>query len=263
MENFNAAYLDIDKTLMTGDVRPSDRMVEALRRVPQKGVNTTRSISQTEKVIKPEEVNLPSIVLSGSEVWQPGKEIIKAFPIDEAGRRQIADYLRQHVSEIKLARFYPTGSRILHLYVSSDELETKYREIYAMTGALGNLYRDIEPFLNLLLETVSSDVIVRFNSDQIVDVPETIKEQVEVENSVKGELTFTQKGVNKASTFLWVCQYLNLDPEQVLTAGDSAPDDQVFEHSYGISVSEKPLPHAKEHVPSIDAFAEYLEAKFS
>lgn len=262
-KEFKVAYFDIDKTLMTGDDRPSDKILNALSLVPRKGVNTTRSINQTERVIKPDEVNLPSIVLSGSEIWRPGGEMIVAFPIDADTLVLIAKYLKENAANIKLARFYPTGSRKLHLYVSTDELEQKFRDIYAVTGALGNLYRDIGPFADLLTKTETSDVIIRFNGDQVNELSRELKVKVEAETSVRGELTITAKGINKANAFLWVCNFLNINPASVLTAGDSAPDDEVFKHSYGIAVSENSLPHAKEQLTTIDELAERLTEIFS
>src|SRR3989344_3569076 len=96
MEKFEAAWFDVDSTLVNGDEMPSEKIKRALAKVPRFGINTQRSIGMAEKAIDPKIIKtiLPSIILSGGEIWDLGNKMIKAFPLSQEVRTGIADLVR-------------------------------------------------------------------------------------------------------------------------------------------------------------------------
>lgn len=264
MNRIEAAWFDIDKTLVEGDNRPSPKLLKALAKIPKWGVNTQRSISQAERVILPQEATLPSIVLSGAEIWQLGKEMVKAFPLPNIVRTGIAELTKDNHDQIALARFYPRGSRYVTLYVATDELEHKFRKLYQPTGSLGLLTRSIDTFVSRLSQTETCMVTLRTKEKTDIVFPSDLKRDLEIDSSSKTDFVITAKGVRKATSLLWLCDHLGLDPVNVLTAGDNrVVDSEVFQYTRGISVSEDLLPFAVTNVKTIEELADLLDQIFS
>ncbi len=263
MKQKTYAWFDIDKTLVIGDDRPGEHVISAFKKIPQRGVNTQRSLGQAEKVILPDEVNLPSIIHAGGEIWNPGGELLKAFPIEKEARNLLADFVLTNRESIALVRFYPTADRNVSIYVCSDEMETKFTNLYKSTKAFGRLTRDIEEFANWVRNTETTNMTVRTKEKIVLTLAEDLKSKLEIDDSARSDYFFTAKGANKATALLWLCNHLNIDPLDVLTAGDHPVlDSAVFKHTYGISVSDEILPHAKINVKSIDELATLLHKQY-
>ncbi len=260
MEKPNHGWFDIDKTLITGDNRPEDHVLKAISKVPNRGVNTQRSLGQTEKVIASGEVNLPCIIHAGGEVWNLGGEMIKSFPINIETRKLLAKLILENKDSIDLARFYPEGDRKVWIYVANDELEEKFSKLYLPTNSFGKLTRSIDEYLEWFVNTSTTNTTIRTKEKTILPISSELADAVEFDNSAKNDYFITAKGVKKVTTLLWLCEYLGLDPKDVLTAGDSlATDSEVFKHTIGISVGPELLPHAKMSAQSIDELVVLLD----
>ena len=265
MEKFTAAWFDVDGTLVTGDNAPSAEIKKALAKT-RFGVNTQRSIGQTEKIINPQEITtlLPSIILSGGEIWNLGKELVKAFPIPAETRLGIAQVAEKNKADIAIARFYPMGNRNIHFYVANDELEEKFASLYKSTNSFGKMTRDINEFYSWLRDTETSMVTLRTLQKTAINFPEELKSAIEIDPSSKTDYVITAKGIRKATSLLWLCEYLGIDPSKVLTAGDNpAVDSEVFKHTFGISIAPEILPHAKMNVKTIEELATLLDKIFT
>jgi len=266
MEKFEAAWFDVDSTLVHGDEMPSEKVKSALAKVPRFGINTQRSIGMAEKAIDPNEIktNLPSIILSGGEIWDLGNKMIKAFPLPVEVRNGIANIVTSNHNDIAIARFYPKGDRNIHFYVANDTLESKFVTLYKSTNSFGKMTRDINEFTKWLQETETSMVTIRTLEKTDINFSKELKDAIEIDPSSKTDYVITAKGVRKATSLLWLCEYLGIDPSKVLTAGDNpAVDSEVFQHTFGISVAPEQLPHAKMNVKTIDELAELLDNIFT
>lgn len=263
-ERFKAAWFDIDKTLIEDGLGISDAMVDALKRLPARGINTARGVIQAERVVRPTLVNLPSIVLAGGEVWEPGGNMIHSFPLSIEERQAVATIFNQSYAGIKVARFFPDGSRQGILYTANADIEARYKKIYVGTAVIGEFTRSIVHFTRLLERHRTSMVVIKPASSDAVELPEDLREHLAVRQNDPSEIGITKLGVNKGMTLLWLCNAIGIDLSGVLTAGDDAvTDTEVFKHTYGISVGETLLPYAKLHVRNPSELARLLREIFS
>ncbi len=266
MEKFSAAFLDIDGTLISDGEAASPEIKSALVKIHRLGLNTQRSVGQAEKIFDRKEVNisLPSIILSGGEIWDLGKAMIKAFPLPQETRNGLSDIVMNHREDIALARFYPKGDRHIHFYVANDELEAKFAALYKSTNSFGKMTRNIDEFSKWLKETETCMVTIRTLKKTDIQFPKALRDNIETDPSSKTDYVITDKGVRKATSLLWLCEYLGIDPAKVLTAGDNpAVDSEVFKHTFGISVAPEILPYAKINVKTVQELASLLDNIFS
>lgn len=264
-EHFKAGYFDIDKTILERNSKElTEAMVQALGKIPLRGVNSYRGINQIEQVLPQGLMNLPHIALTGGEIWHTHGEMMHAFPLTLEAREALATALIPQAEEISFARFYPLGNRRNILYTCSDEIEKKCREQYTRENNLGVITRSIHTFASHLEGNSTATLILRPRKNSQIELPSSFKEKMSVNDIDPEDIIITQTGVNKGSSVLWLCQELNIDPTQVLTAGDSAYTDcDAFQGTHGISVGEKKLPHAQIQVANPEGLAAYIETLFS
>jgi HAD superfamily hydrolase (TIGR01484 family) len=253
-ENIEAAWFDIDGTLKQGTERPTHLMLNAFSRIRRRGINTARSIRSVEEVISPSEVTIPSIVLTGGEVWEPGGELIKSFPLDAEEKSAIADLI-VHDSSIKAALFYPEGKRQKTIYASTPTIEMYYYQ--RDWKPIDQMTQSNETFAGWLEGNQTSKIVLKFWDDEPT-FPDNMQDTLSIDRPSEDCITITRSGVNKGTTLLWICDYLNIDPRTVLTAGDTDADVEAFRHTQGIGVGDKLLPYSLYHVANPDELAHFL-----
>lgn len=257
LEHIQAVWSDIDDTLLNHTSRPSEIVLRAMGHIPFKGLNTSRGISRAENAIRPTEVNLPSITLTGAEIWHQGGEMIHSFPFEVQEKQALVEQVLLN-EKIVTAGFHISGTRSVAVFAPTDETLIEAERKYSSRGKIDLLTKSRSEFISIFMQASVCWLSSKWQPGTDLQFAEQLRQSFSID-AEKSYLKFRKKGVNKGSSLLWVCEYLGIDPQRVLTLGDSAETDvEAFKVTKGISVSETPLPYAIHSVRNPEELAIYL-----
>jgi hydroxymethylpyrimidine pyrophosphatase-like HAD family hydrolase len=264
MNELTHAWFDIDDTLITRHQPISPQMWSALEGIKNRGINTKRDWISATSVFDTTRATLPSIVNAGAEVRNSDGSLVKAFPIHPDKTLQIVDLLRNQRNEVSRAKFFSIETGEVFNFVSPIPENARFQK-RAETEAGYTIFTDLSSFLEQLIARGSSVVKVWMNSNRSLAFSPELSGSLHIEDEEPNRGVFiAEQGVNKASTLLWLCEYLKINPINVLTAGDSEITDMpVFKHTFGVSVGPEKLQHAQEHVRDVDELTLLLTRLFA
>ena len=256
MQNFEAAWFDIDGTLSPDEVVIPDEVREALRQIPRWGVNTARGYQSTTKIMAGSEMSLPTIASLGTEIWNPQGELQTTFPISELGLQQISKILTNY--QIKKVWSTIVGKPQRIIYASTAKEILKGQQKYPVEK--GNyITAELRQLVDHIVTQHVGIMIVRLEdpaaNSQVLNQSQG---DFSVAVNSQGHLQFTAQGVDKGSSLLWICRDLGLDPATVLTAGNDIADEPMFAQTYGVKVGDVELQNVQKTVENPHALATFL-----
>ncbi len=258
-----SAYFDIDGSILEADTRPTSSLLATIARFEKRGLNTQRSIEGAEKAMLPYEVNLPTICLLGTQVWDHGYAPIECFPVSSIGKPLLVDGLRRNLGVIANARFYPVNKRMIVIYAQNNDQAKKVERSYSTSLMDVTLTQSFEEFVHLISDTDWSLLSIKTASGENLSLNGDVLAKFKTYQN-NGGVIFTSNGVSKATTFLRVCSRLEIDPASVLTVGDDPNiDGEVFRHSIGVFVGDYDHPDARFRVDSPQGLNQLLDKIYS
>lgn len=258
-ERITFGYFDIDGTLKQSKQPMQERMKEALETLPYRGVATQRSIVQAERAVPPLMMNLPSIVLSGSEIWTPEGEVLKTFDINPEARSEIADLMMREREKIDMVRLYPSASRSAFVMTENPETARFFSSYYSDGGVDATIISSPEEMARLVDTTNTSMILFRLRSGGHIVVPPDLAQEVTPWYERATDLAIGGLGVSKGNGILWVCDEYGIDRLKMITAGDNPITDRsMFEHTFGVAVGSNEISGAQHRVSDPADLAEYL-----
>lgn len=214
--------IDLDETLLTRDKEITEINKYWIQQARDKGVRiviaTGRAFPSMKQYYDELELKAPMIVSNGSEIWDSERRILHKDPM----RAQSIEALRKIVSE--------------------------YDVNYWLYGGQTVIQR--EDWQSSMIQEKWTQFILR--DDRIVLLQEIKKqaeliENIEVTQSSPRMVEFTNQGISKASGMQWLCNYLNLQMNQVMFIGDNFNDMRLIKKA-GLGVA---MGNAEDQVKAV------------
>lgn len=223
---FSVVALDLDGTLLTDDLRITERSRAAVRRARERGVSvllaSARPPRSMRRYHRDLELDTPLIAYNGALVWdvEQGRPLFHEPLVPDAARALVA-FLRQQHPELNISlecsdRWY------------IDDLTEEVR------GSIERYEVDPPHGVACLAQVLAdeaeaiSKVLFRGNMQTaqrlLAALPPDLAERLHVTTSGDWFCEVMAAGATKAAAIAWTAAHLGLDPAGILAIGDSPND---------------------------------------
>lgn len=221
---YKALAIDLDGTLLIGEDLPRAHQ-EAVAAASKAGfliiIATARWRQMAQRIAAEIGISAPIIACSGAQVYLPTEHK------DIFDHRLPIDFVEELYAICNTSRCIVTVTTdvdtVLKLEGEPDHalMPAEMTWVTKLTGTEGNLPR---------IATVQGSAVVdRIKSELKNNYAETVNIYDSIGPSGRIILTMTARAANKGHALLRTCQYLNIDPGDVVAFGDAENDISMFE----------------------------------
>ncbi|MCS7201932.1 MAG: Cof-type HAD-IIB family hydrolase [Dictyoglomus sp.] len=210
MKRYKLIISDFDGSLVGKDLRISQENLEALKELRENGLDITLATGRRLQSVKPFMdklgIKLPVILYNGAGIYDPVNNIwlYRKF-LDPNIFKDILEFLRSLNLKILLGVYW------------KDELW------------------ELEEFESV--DNIMRNDLVKFFIEAQREVLEELKELLEIYYKEKAEIVFSgeayleilPKGCSKGNAMLWLVNFLNISPKEVIAIGDYDNDIDLLE----------------------------------
>lgn len=241
--NYTVLALDLDGTLLTDDLRITERSRAAIRRARERGVAVMLASARPPRSMRRYhqelELDTPVVAYNGALVWDValGRPLLHAPLVPDAARALVA-FLRRQQPELNIS--LECGDR---WYI--DELTEEVRraiEQYEVDPPHG--IGCLDQVLGDEAEAISK-VLFRGNvqtAEQLLAaLPPGLAERLHITTSGEWFCEVMAAGATKAAAIEWTAASLSLDARRILALGDSPNDIPMLQAAaLGIAMANAP-----------------------
>lgn len=229
-KNIKLVALDLDGTLLNDDLKISQRTVEAIKDLQNRGIQVAfvsgRTYKAVELVRKTALVDVPVVAYNGGKVVIPTLDEVYSvkIPLSEALRiirygEERDYYVKVYIDDI--------------LYVREDDEESK---AFSITNGIeykvvGKLSDNIKEDVNMIV------IYFKEHRDEFMD-EELRNIDVAITASMTRSIDVIPKGVSKDKGLKLVADHLNVKREEILAVGNSLNDIEMLKFA-GIGIAMK------------------------
>jgi Cof subfamily protein (haloacid dehalogenase superfamily) len=223
---YSIIALDLDGTLLTDDLRITERSRAAIRQAREQGVAVVLASARPPRSMKRYhrdlELDTPLVAYNGALVWDvtEGRALFHEPLVPDAARAVVA-FLRRQQPELNIS--LECGDR---WYI--DELTEEVRraiEQYEVASPEG--VGCLEQVLAQEAEAISK-VLFRGNHQTaeslLASLPPDLAERLHITSSGEWFCEVMAAGATKAAAIEWTAAHLGLEPGGILAIGDSPND---------------------------------------
>lgn len=229
-KNIKLVALDLDGTLLNDDLKISQRTVEAIKDLQNRGIHVAfvsgRTYKAVELVRKTALVDVPVVAYNGGKVVIPTLDEVYSvkIPLSEALRiirygEERDYYVKVYIDDI--------------LYVREDDEESK---AFSITNGIeykvvGKLSDNIKEDVNMIV------IYFKEHRDEFMD-EELRSIDVAITASMTRSIDVIPRGVSKDKGLKLVADHLNVKREEILAVGNSLNDIEMLKFA-GIGIAMK------------------------
>lgn len=210
--------IDVDDTLLTNDLRITDRVKRSVRLAVQKGVRVVVATGRTRKGMLRfyDALGLDSLYIAsgGAEVYDASGRALFARNVDPAVVRQLLEYADRNGLH---AQVFIDGELV---YRERNRYSDYYEGRYGHPGIL-------EPDLMSRPEIITPKVLFVIDADRIADVKKDVEKRfpmVTIKQSHPVYLEFAHPDVNKGEALAFIADYYGINRADVIAIGDTDID---------------------------------------
>ena len=263
-KDYKLIVTDMDGTLLNDDKKISERNIEAIRKVREKGIRfafvSGREYVFLEKMAKEYEIDVDAIGLNGTEIRNDKGEIIWKRLLD---RNTVKDILKVLEDEDMLFKIYCENeilgtvpkrideliTKLLMLKIKEDDItEDLKSEEYQRLFGRGLTVTDISSYIDEYDYNVEKIEVLDADRELLNKISEKINNVTDVfiTSSYERNIEILHKDVNKGSAIKRFGEYLGIDSSQIMAFGDNTNDIEMLEVA-GLGIAmENALDHVKE-----------------
>ena len=221
-------YFDLDNTLNSkakGMEDISELLLKKLKKLIinniRIGIATTRGLIRTKDIIG-QIPTLPLIILNGGQIYLPNNKLVKSNPLNFREKKLTLILIKQNLSYIKYAAFYPEKSCYGKIFSKNQLIKNTFKTKYKHT--LQNpesVTENFDTFESWLLNSNTS--MIEFSSKVSIN---NLNYSLNI--SYDGINYINASRINKGSAIQYVCKKLGINPSNLLVVGDSYTDIPMF-----------------------------------
>lgn len=238
--SYKLVAIDMDGTLLNSKGQVSDRTRQAVYQAGKKGVYV---ILATGRILKSAvnhamelDLNKPIISSNGAVIIDENKEIIYQKPINSKSVKEISEIGQ---SEDIYFHFYDDANFYSKVYIeevlnfyNSDESKKRGNEIKI------NLFENVDEIIRNKDINVYKFLFIDNDRSKLDNLKYKLKdlENINICSSWGNNLEVTDKDVSKGNGLKYLCNKLNISPEDVIAIGDNENDISMIEYA-GLGVA--------------------------
>ena len=233
MSKYSLVAIDLDDTLLNGDLSLSRRSIETINKVKNAGVNVTlatgRMFCSAKKYAQQLGIDIPLITYQGALVKSPcERELVlhRAVPLELARQviRDIKRYGDFHINvyiDDKLYAEKMTDAGVRYQKISQVKVNT-----------VGDLLKFLkEPPTKVLVSATEEEVDYLLN-----ELKPVYRDDLHVTKSKPYFLEFSHPKANKGDALAVLADRLGVERDRIIAIGDGYNDVEMFEYA-GLSIA--------------------------
>ena len=236
--------IDIDDTLLTDDIKITDRVFGAVKAAQSKGVIvvlcTGRTIKGGERFYHQLGLDTLFITSGGAEIYDASRNRVYEDEVDPALVKQVLQYA--YDNDIH-AQVYIDGELV---YKERNKYSQHYEIPYGYPGVLAS---DIMQ----LKEILTPKVLYVLDADRAPAVKKDVEQKfasLAIKTSKPMYIEFASAGVSKGVALKFVADYYNIELNDVIAIGDSQIDVPMIEVA-GLGVAVENAPESLKQIADI------------
>lgn len=223
---FKLVALDMDGTLLDKKHLLRDEVIDAIKKVQEKGIKVVLVSGRDFKALKPflRELNIQDLIIgmNGCKVYNNKGEVVFSESLEPSIGKEIIRFCEK---EHKFNILFINGNTYVsksnnylgHEYYTGESIEV---------GQLSNFYKD-----NMLLDKI----IVVDQHQQLLKIKEALDEdfleKINIEFTLPMFLEMFSNKVNKGLMLERVAKYYNINREEILAIGDWDNDIPMIDYA--------------------------------
>lgn len=227
MNKIKLIVSDLDGTLSNSKKEIDKGILETINKLKEKNISFTLASGRNNNVMKEElkllNINVPYITDGGSKIYLYN-ELLKSFHID----KEYNNYLVRKFAKEKLPMtFFYQDTRYRYLFENSKKLSLIGKRL-----ALASPIVDYDTSMDIGESELSKITVDTINYPNIDKLKEEILEvcpNIEFKRTEDSFYTVLAKGINKGVACKWICDYLNIDKDELMCIGDNYNDLPLFD----------------------------------
>lgn len=236
--------IDIDDTLLTGDIKITERVSSAIKAAQEKNVivvlSTGRTIKGAERFYHQLKLDTLFITSGGAEIYDAQRKRVFENELDPAIVKQVLQYA--YDNDIH-AQVYIDGELV---YKERNKYSALYEIPYGYPGIL-------EPDLMQMSEIVTPKVLYVLDESRAPAVKKDVVSKFSslvINTSKSTYIEFSSVGVSKGVALKHVADYYNVDLKDVIAIGDSQIDAAML-NAAGLGVAVENAPDELKQIADI------------
>ncbi len=236
--------IDIDDTLLTDDIKITDRVHKAIKDAESKGVIvvlcTGRTIKGGERFYHQLNLDTLFITSGGAEIYDANRKRVHEDELDPALVKQVLQYADEHDIH---AQVYIDGELV---YKERNMYSDIYEIPYGFPGISVPGLMDQEVI-------VTPKVLYVLDADRAPAVKKEVEKKfpsIAIKTSKPMFIEFASVGVSKGVALKFVADYYNVDMKDTIAIGDSQIDAPMIEAA-GLGVAVQNAPAALKEIADI------------
>ncbi len=235
---YKLVVLDIDGTLLTPSRKITRKTKKVINKIIELGVivviSTGRNKRLTTPIINKLKIDLMYACVGGTEIYGANHEVLFSANLKLKEIKNILDLLNDEDCFVQL-----TKDDGYYKYINS-EVAKKYDayESRSIKGKISNKYVGMQsvPNLDIFVNDDfhnSNEIIIGGPEETLIRIKDRIENNtvgIQVRNDLWDNYIFVGKENNsKASAIEWLCEYLDINVEEVIAIGDDVNDCDMLE----------------------------------